>query len=1327
MTPQEALQAEAAKQLEQPLIIGDAGDKLAKELEGELPQIDKAKNIREGLVQAAPKLVDPETYSTAYDAFAQIVGKRAKRVYEAEGPLHASAYFLQNVAKGTGEVIAAPFLLASALEKAAADSPEAVAKLASMVPAAIISGFGYVAAHPIDAVTGDPVGTYLTLRGGVSAVKRVSPKLLRTAIDSSPQKWRAPMENFVRTVDDGLPELMSKPIGEALPSNPRMVKRKRVVGDTQAPRGRLDVPKGDELLKVGDILKTAAGGAFVGAGVGGVGGAAVGLLAAPVFRGLLASWRSSPKKASTADILGSWQRMIKQVSDSRRISEAAAKSHILSEAAKHDSILKVELLKINKAITDGDMVLARERMKILEKDVNKYVYTLQSKSGKLGETFSQGVSKNKSNQLTEVSLPKSIREPLEAALHILDETVGSRSAPVRQAVMRIAKFDSAIFGNSPVIRGGVRRATEGVIGRKLSSREAARLSKNLEQMAVLARRTDNDISGSIRFSTSGKVPKVINLSRLVKQVMVKLPDRERNILLADAVVGVFGSERAAVRATRTAEALERSAMGPTIGKTYGDMPLKDLVNKSMDLSAGSPMRSVASLEYAVALAESVIIGGKTVPMALPRGMMFSELKPLLNTKVVRGRVMDAVRFNSLSPHKQAQVKRSYKELFDSMPDRGEKVKSGELGVLKDDIALLAQDANMASDLGYSLKALDRFESSKNRLDGMEMHPELAVTMNWLNKVGADSNRMGRVLNTILSGYKGSRTVFSFGTGLINKFSNLLFMSAEYGVPLPKVITGIINLDIQFNKFHNKNTKGMSKTEIENLTIVEKLGLSTGDMSKVEIQNFLREGDLGSVLDSATIGRLKENAALSMASGKGSKVKSAAEWAKGKAYDFYSSGDTGPKRMEAYTAVKESRHIASIMEPGTATQIMTREGVYRSFRRKKDGSYYYNGKKVDINNLGSKEAKPFVDAISANARRRANDRYQDFKQKPGLIRRLEATGVVGLFVSPFITWAAKAKGIGGPNMINTLLGLRPKEYISNSPAVNAFLNKKDAGQRLRQAAVLHSVKGYGEEGIDNFVDFMDPYAKALGLGTLMAGNSPGMALTRNLTGMIPTAEASKFFIAASSFVASLFEDSEDGDMQAAADSEYNSESMASLHSVFESLGLTDNSVYAMFTNTRSKDADKRARGYRDVRRTLVGKSFSDLLEAVAGMAADAGIITDPLIGSYYDYTMRNVPKAQRPTRLHDFFVRQSGNLLSENTKLWSDNPLSVGNVGKLTRQSKKIQQRLIEVHFDPVSKKYGAGSQEALEAWTQIAAWNNKANERVLETLKKRLRMQAREQ
>ena len=99
-------------------------------------------------------------------------------------------------------------------------------------------------------------------------------------------------------------------------------------------------------------------------------------------------------------------------------------------------------------------------------------------------------------------------------------------------------------------------------------------------------------------------------------------------------------------------------------------------------------------------------------------------------------------------------------------------------------------------------------------------------------------------------------------------------------------------------------------------------------------------------------------------------------------------------------------------------------------------------------------------------------------------------------------------------------------------------------------------------------------------------------------------------------------------------------------------------------------------------------------------------------------MRNVPKAQRPTRLHDFFVRQSGNLLSENTKLWSDNPLSVGNVGKLTRQSKKIQQRLIEVHFDPVSKKYGAGSQEALEAWTQIAAWNNKANERVLETLKK---------
>tara|TARA_R110000765_G_scaffold288882_3_gene385098 strand:- start:872 stop:5017 length:4146 start_codon:yes stop_codon:yes gene_type:complete len=1278
-----------------------------------------ALNLVLGAAKAIPKIFEPERYVKTYDALEERQDKLLKE-YEGKGPIGSTWRFVKNAGRDAANIAAAAFVLSDALGEAASKDPEAVSEFFAALPPTIAAATYQVLSDPIESLGTDPLGTVLTFTGVSNLAKaRLGPHMAN-AVARAP----APMRAKFQATQDAMGRLgdtvFNKPIEELIPGNRIPLSRGEKVVGGGGKRRRMDVYHGEEALRVGDVLRGAVVPTIVGLGVGGYSGAAVGLLGSALFRGVVSAAKSSTTPNALGNVMGSFERLVKGTSRARNISEGVAKSVIMAEAAKAGSKLEAQLNKIEDAIKRGDLDSMGYLLKELETVIPTTTVTTTLRKGvyDVDPRISQRTGMIR-GEVKARRLPESIQKPLDAALSLIDEVTGGRAQFAGNEINRIARLDSTMLMGAASVRRGVIKGIQKTLNRKLTNAEARVVTSKLNQMASMGRLSHKDVRGFINIGD-----KSIDLSRAVQAAMKTLQPKEQRRVITQAIGAVMAKEVSAVRAQSFIRAIEDSAMAPVRGKTYNGRSLEELIKEFVPLQEGrrpASARGDVLRLYAEAVAESVVIRGNTVPMAVPRGISFSQVRSVLDNQ----RFQQAFREKHNIQPGNRQFDQAMRGLVDSMPDGFRIGDHATINIFKRELEDLRTNVADLKKAGYKLDEADQLflreledsykiqAGSAKRLDkhnGPEVHPELAKTLDWVSNWKPDSSKGAQILNTMAGAWKYTRTVASVGTGIINNLANAMISSIENGVLFPQMYTKYADDVVQTSRFSRGAIKGFSPDELAYLKMTDELGFVKGDMTRTEIKNFIRGSDVNAVLKRGKLDGVIDEAAHWFGTNQvGNFVKEGAASVGGGARKFYSSGDTIPKRVHAKASMRESVDRIRSLEPGSYIGIRTNENVVRIIKRLDDGTWTYNNRKIDPHNLAAKGNKKLRDVLMANARRRANDRFVDFASRPGLMRAIDKWGLSGIIADPFITWGMKAKGIGGPNLFSTVMGLGRREYISNSPAVNRALAQAQAAKRLRASVILHTTRtDQASESRRKALDLLNTWASESSLGTLAAMGSEGMAYVRDLANLVSTNEATKLWEATLMTLATIFEDDKDVEMKLASKGGPDSPLWNNLMNILDTLGLaTDPTAVGLITNAIKNDARSNERNFREIRKTLFGTTPDLFMDYVIGTLRDNDMLPEwadeMLPRTYFDFIHQSTPKVMRPSRLRHFFVRNSGKLLTEQAYIWSGLGKK-GKPGKLQRNANRIKKHLLKIYYDPVAE---SGTREdAVKAWQDIRDWFN---------------------
>lgn len=1298
-------------------------------------------NVVLGALKAIPKMAEPERYIKTYKALEERQDKLLKTMEQAResGPFSGALEFSYNVLRDAGDIAAAAFVLSDALGTAADKSPEDVAEFLSTIPPAIAAGTYQAVSDFDESIATDPVGTVLTFTG-LGSLARASK--LAPAIAAAARRAPEPIRSRAEASFAGM-EKIAKKVGnmkmeDVLNSSTPISRGEKIVGEG-APRRRLDVPSGEEALKVGDLIRGAAVPALVGFGSYGVPGAVAGMLGSAAIRtGVSAAKSAGPNFAG--EYIAKLERLVKGTSRAQNISEGIAKSVIMAEAAKEGGRLNAQLQKIEDAIRAGDLDNARFYMQNLDRPISVKEVRTKIKPGQYGvsgEMRARDFRSTSPQQQREI--PATIRGPLNDALRLIDNISGNRGKFVNNEVNRIARLESPMLLGSRAVRQGVLRDIEKTsLGRKLTNDEARIIISTMNKMASLAKLTNKKIVGRVDVPLKGGKTLSVNLDRHTQRVMKNLQPKSQRDVIIQAIGSVMQKEMSAIRSQAFINAIEDSAMLPARNRRYAGRSLEDQLKEFSSLPEGSRpayVRADVLREYAEAVAESVVLRGGTVPLAMPRGVSFRQVRDILDTPAFQQyfRAKHGIKSGDKN------YDNAMRGLIDGMPNGVRIGDNATVNIFKselDDLRASMADLKSAGGLldDADLKFLDDLEASfamqrgprADKHNGPEVHPELHKTLDYVHNWKADTKQYARVLNTMAALWKAARTLGSVGTGIINNLANSMISSIENGVFIPQMYMKYVDELVQQSRFNRGDRKGFTPDEIEFAKMTDDLGFSKGDMTNIEIRNFLRASDVNSVLSRGKLDKLIDEAAYWFSSSEvGNFVKQGAKSTGRNARRFYSAGDTVPKRVHAKAAMRETVDEVRKMEPGTVMFIRTNENALRMIKRTENGTWTYNGRRIFPDNLAAKQNKTFRDAIMANARRRANDRFVDFGSRPGIMRAIDRWGLSGAIADPFITWSMKAKGIGGPNLFSTVMGLNRPEYITNSAAVNRSLATKRAMKRLRSSAILHSTKvDQASDSRRDALDLLNAWASKTSLGTLAGLETEGMASVRDLGNLVSTNEAAKLHQGVLKILASIFEESPDSAVQFAAMGKPDSPVWNAVANTLDVLGFATNStMIEVVNNLIANDARKNQRAWRELRKTAMSTTGNEVFEYIVGLLKDNEVLpewaTEMLPTTYFDYIHKNTPTAMRPSRLRHFFERNSGRLLSEQAFLWS-NQGNWGKPGKIQKNAKRIKENLIKIYYNPVAKD--GTPEEMATAWRDIADWYNgmldKAQEGVIKSVQK---------
>ena len=1298
-----------------------------------------------GAINAVPKILDsvsvrPQRFVKAYQALEERQDEELKK-FEGKSAPTQGLQFVKNAVRDGYNVAASTFLLADALGKAADESPEAVSEFLADVPATIGAATYQVVSEPVDSFRVDPFGTVLTLTGMNRKMQEKLPGYTEKTIAAAPAPVARKMQQSLDYMNRKGDELLSIPIEDIgvvkrLTDDAPLSRSVKIVGD-DAPRRRQDVPLGEPALTVRDVAKSALAPGVVGAGMFGLPGAIAGLAVGPAFRTAMSAARSSGRPNVLGSTAVAFERLVKQVSASQNVSDSVAKAHLLSQAAKQGSRLEAQLNKIENAIRSKDFDQAGFELQKLNDPVEVARYTTTLRKGPLGtkaepvrETFRRVGEERRR------VLPQDLREALDGALSILDETLGGRSEFVGPQIERIASFDNVAFLRSRAIKQGVLDEVSQSIGRKLKQPEIDLLISKMNQMHSLSRLSNRKIEGRVVIDGRN-----IDINNKAQVVLGRLPASAQRNAVLEATSFVMGRELQAVKAKTRLKALEDNALAVGRDSLYsrysvGDettgtsIPLIDALKEFDNLpSTNRPgsLRADVIRTYTKALADRVVFLGQTAPMAAPKGMTMNQIADTLNTPRFVDEFLSEAKAMGMPETRVRRaledLRQKYQDGVTISDDAGFNLYKNDLDAIKKDVAdardrgLLDQrDLDYVNELFRDASLNDYIGSglSGNKFHGIQVQKDFADTLNWLNRTPESGGKIARLLGTIGNRWKRTNTVLSGGTTVINNFGNSIIQSIEHGVLVPQIYAKYGNEFAFGLRYKAKNFKGMSDRDRALHQMTDDMGFETGDMTKAkaEMGNFIRASDVNAQLSKYGLDPIINKVDQYFTKNElANLIKEGAKSGGRGADKLYSMGDRIPKRVQAKASMRLALDAIQEMRPGDRLMIRTNRNVLRVIKRKSDGKWYYNNKEINPADsaLMSKQNKPLRDALMAQGRRQANDRFVDFANRPGFMRLLDQTGLGGLLLDPFMTWALKMKGIGGPNIIGTIFGLNPPELIATNPQTAAKLNRIHANRRMRTAALMHSVKiDRNNEARNKFLDTLNPYLSSQSVGTVAASESPGMIYFRDLGALSPISEGARLAEAAMKLLAS---GDEEVAMKTTMEKGEGNQVLAQVISVLDVLGVAENPTVLktiqdfMFSTT----GNKRSRAARELRKLMLGRTGNDLLELFAGVLRDNDLLPEGIDAltpaTYYDYINRTVPKTARQSRLRDFFSRNLGPIMAKQAQIFNE----LGPFGRPTQYERgmnRMKRHLVRQYYDPVVKR-NASIEDRVKAWNDISTFFNK--------------------
>ena len=1203
--------------------------------------------------------------------------------------------FVKNAGRGLIDIVTFAPQVFFALSEASSESPEEVAKLVEGMAGGIVAGTAHMAANPLDNLEADPFGTAATALGITSAAKAKAPALLARARKHMAPSQVAKFDRFVEDSTAAFNAVKDAPIrvGSLRTESKAKTVRKRTLDDD------FGITGGTKPLTVGEIVsggvKAGALGFFAGGGITPgaltLGAYLVGKTGAGALRA-----HKGPLANKT---IGAMDRFIKTVAGAGDMGSEAATSAILSEAARADGALGSELRNIHQLILSGKTTEAGARLDGLSgnKGVIESVIQANISHGKTGRAVDQVVSSRKQNSRQYDRLDPELAEAVNSALKVVDDVLGADNVTpaTRQRITAIANLDSLVFGGLEPLRHKLVKRLSERMGRPLTRDEKNLIHMRSEQFAAVGHVAGKGLGGRITLKgADGKPGASINLRTEYDNILKGMPSKERDSIIGAVVVDTIAQHRAGLRSKAFSSAIDRDAHR-ILSKRTRAMLRED--PKARTFTGGQRAINQA---YTDDLVRAVVGMGDATPMSAPSGI---NMKAISNILLQDPPAFAARALGSLSSDaakmKQAtfRVESLARELADSKAfrNRRETSESREAllaarktqGMLDD----LAADGVNIGGIKEKLKVLEDIEAASALTADVSMRAPLVETLGWLDGATMDANAFARVMNTARGAVKTGLTAMTVGVHIGNDLANVLFTASDRGHSVFRVVRDDVETAARLYSHAKGKRKNLTKEDQRIFSMISDMGFKMGDVTAVEMANFLRRSDrvLGGTMQRHA-GRLKS------VIGESAPAKAVRAYAE-RTKEVYSWGDTVPKANEAYHSIRFLEKTIIDLAPGRHLDVQTHRGLFRRLDRGADGKLMIDGKAAT--------PKQVRDITMGYARRRANERFKDFRARPGFLRTLDATGL-GALMNPFITWRAKAMGIGDPGM-GTILAKASKGVRTNDPKILASMYMDNARIQARRAMMLQAAKQYSDDNRELFGKMAGEFGEALGLLSITESERPGNVNIRNFLGISSVVPQVDLAIAGAQLVANLFYDDDKNQVRRAAKG-YGSDQNV-WEAVIENAKVLgwDGGMLEQLNNMMSSESTpyERKRAVEFFGRGLAGGTMYDVGSFLLEAAERYGLPVQT--DNYYDYLRKHVPKNKQRDIAEDLLNRLAGPLGSRDVSALVNAGGDAKHVWHKQFYARDLLDMRKNIHRNfwlPVAKKYGPNSEEANEAFQLAKGW-----------------------
>ena len=794
----------------------------------------------------------------------------------------------------------------------------------------------------------------------------------------------------------------------------------RRTGDEVTP-GIYEHSLGDSPVTYRDILRSGVKGAGAGLVAGGTPTAAVAAFVAGAgMSALMGKLNRTGLGAQFANTMG---RLLNGLSSNMKVSHELAMRNLFARGPEAESKLQAIGAQIAKRLQEGSDVLDGELMTMAQNAFPDLIANVEF--GKGGRRYDiRKDSDVAARPRRRRKLSDELEADLKSAGDMLQGLLGSTRSRRTMMLMDDLLSDGSVqFGRVDDVRLKALELVEADIGRKLTTAERADLAKTMETVSNTPFHREAGINLNMAIGD-----RQFDLRNLVTRAHRQLSPKRRKAIIAGLAADIITSNRNQVRKQSFARAAAQSS----------DDHLRRIGLDPEELAKMN--RYEAEQLYALRVAQDVITSRGSVPLVGPTGLQMQSSGRYLRSLAEEdpSKLFAALEEKLGRPLTTAEQKiatRRAKEIAGEMEDsnirdiadEGARAAEGYYGdtergsIYNRMEELIDNDFLDETDINKVKSFFQSVDNSKNVIaDNRSMRGPLTSAFSWLH-TSADHGGIGR-MNRLLSAHiKSNYTTRNVNAHINNSMSNIGLLSYDRGVDPASVLRGIVRDTSGYWNY----TKGRAKLSDRDRRLykqIDRAGFAAGDITMAEIQNLSRMENLPE--------RLRTNSTLDRAlrSGVATGLKAVDDVAAG----VYRLGDVGPKIHESMHSMRNILRRIDNMENGqtwefrtspVSSTVVTRRGNGLFIGKKRIADFVTKDGKVQA--VGDK----LDNLVGQHGRLRANERFFDYRDRPGILRFLDKIGGPLSYVNPYLTWAWKATGVGDRGLFSVVNQVAP-EYRTN---------------------------------------------------------------------------------------------------------------------------------------------------------------------------------------------------------------------------------------------------------------------------------------------------------